>query len=183
MAEKIGLSIKSTLKCTVEEYLDRVSAEFQLYMTETNFDNVEYKRLDEYWWKVHDDSSLYRTLAGLAFNVMTLSIANVPAEEGFSVNKDFLDGRVSLSEKPLVSLRLTKDTLQHYGGKVTSYPITRELLSFCSKAYHRYESDLKSKKDAETLERAEKEKKKKELEKQKRKDITELEARKKKKLG
>lgn len=170
LAEKIGLSIKSTLKSTVEEYVDRVLTEFQLFLTDNSF-NDKYERLDEYWWIIHDASNSYKILSDLAFNVMTLSVANVPAEEGFSINKDFLDGRSSLSEKSLISLRLTKDTLLHYEAKkVTNFPITRELLTFCSKAYRRYELDLKSKKDAEALEKAEMEKRAKDIDKQNQKD-------------
>lgn len=95
---------------------------------------------------------------------MTLSITNVPAEQGFSINKDFLDGRVSLADKTLTSLRITKDTLLHYDGKVINFPITRELLALSSKSYNRYQLDLKSKKDADVLEKAEIEKKNKERE-------------------
>lgn len=87
LAEKNELSIKYTLKSSVEEYVDKIR--FQLYLTDALFD-AKFERSDEYWWKIHDALDSYRDLANLAFNNMTLSIASDSYHIGRNILKQLM---------------------------------------------------------------------------------------------
>lgn len=173
LAERIGSCLKNTLKSPVQDYVDKVHTEFQLYVTDNNLPKG-FKRLDEYWWAVLESTdNCYQNLCKLAFNVMIVAVTNVDAERGFSINKDILEGRSNMTEKTVISIRLVKDTILHYDKdsekNIAKFPVAEEMLNVCSKAYQRYEADQVSKKELEELEKAEKEKELRNIEEQKKK--------------
>lgn len=131
------------------------------------------KRLDEHWWNINDildpntEKPKYKNLADLCFAVMTLSVTNVEAERGFSINQSVLDGRESLSEKTLVSYRLVRDFILHHDNDCLKVNITNEMLSFANRAHKDYMENLRDQKDLESLAKEEAEKVKLSLQKEK----------------
>lgn len=71
LADKIGNSLKNTIKCPLQEFIDKVHTEFQLYVTDNDLP-TNIGRLDEYWWAVLDRNKGYVNLCKLAFHVMVI---------------------------------------------------------------------------------------------------------------
>lgn len=169
LAQKIGNSLKSSLKMSESDWVDKVVSEFNFFILEKDIPH-KFDRLDDFWFQIEDitedNRKKYKHLCDLCFHIMTLSVTNVEAERGFSINKMLLDGRESMSEITLKSYRLVKDSLIHNGNEPHKFPISQEMLSFASKASRKYKDYLEDKKQLESTQKHEEAQRKMDLENQ-----------------
>lgn len=110
---RIALSMAKVLKnsnftsLSPESYADLIDMEFSIYSTETlELADPDKMRIDHYWnfvgeIKGVDGNLKFKNLSQLAMACLCISHGNAVPERGFSLNKNLLIGRESLSRKLL----------------------------------------------------------------------------------
>ncbi len=109
---------------------------------------VNYKRIDEYWNKVLQITDLhgqpkYESLSVMIKAALCLSHGQADVERGFSLNKQIIEDRATLSEKVLCNIRTLKEVVNKYDS-VTKIPITRQLLAAHKNAFKMYKEALET---------------------------------------
>lgn len=149
-------------------------------------DQDEIDRIDHYWGyvlsrKTPSGRLKYKNLRKLVISCLCISHGNADVERSLSINKKLLTNeRTLLSEESLNGLRLTRDAVGMYKGKVTDIPMTKELQSSVAKSYQKYKDRIETEKAEFRL--TESKKTSIERTKRKRTAVTEAESRKKTKI-
>ena len=140
--------------CKTDSYIDKVDAEWLLYMASKDVDAVSSvitADIGSYWnfvSKVMDvtGSVMFPHLSFLAKACLTVSHGNAVAERGFSVNTALLaKDRLSLEETTIQAIRVVKEAIRLYGTP-TAVPVTRAMISAVRQAHSQYVSYLEAEK-------------------------------------
>lgn len=135
--------------------------EFAIYKTE-NFDypgdvSDPIENYRNFFGEIRgaDGNLKFKNLSNLALTCLCISHGNAVPERGFSLNKNMLDGRESLSEEIIEATRLVKDSVALHGG-ITNFPITRRLITLVEDSHRCYEQHLEEEKAKAAFERVRK---------------------------
>lgn len=136
--------------------------EFAIYKTETikyPWNPVE-DSMEQYWNFIGnltdvDGNFKFKNLTTLALAYLCISHGNAGPEQGFSVNKNLLDGKESLSEEIIEAIRLVKQSIRLHGG-ILKFPITQRLIDLVGSASLCYEQNLEKVKSAAAFEQSRK---------------------------
>jgi hypothetical protein len=87
----------------------------------------------------------YPALTAVVKMTLSLSHGQADVERGFSINKQVLDDRTTLSERVLCATRTVRKVINRYGS-IMNIPITPSLLSACRSSHRKYTDALENEK-------------------------------------
>ena len=150
--------LSETLPGISKEEVPLIRDEWKLYRADDIPDSKIYNdqdeidRIDHYWGyvlsrKTPSGRLKYKNLRKLVISCLCISHGNADVERSLSINKKLLTNeRTLLSEESLNGLRLTRDAVGMYKGKVTDIPMTKELQSSVAKSYQKYKDRIETEK-------------------------------------
>jgi hypothetical protein len=108
---------------------------------------ANYRRVDEYWHKILQITDLhgqpkFPSLGIVVKAALCLSHGQADVERVFSINKQVLEDRTTLSEQTLRATRTVKDVINRYDSSIIKVPITRKLLQAHKNSYQLYKDSL-----------------------------------------
>lgn len=135
-------------------------------------DSIKSMRLDHYWQKIFDmkdsfGNPKFKILTKLVKALLSLAHGNAECERGFSLNKNLLDNRSSLSIESINGLRQMKSHIKRIGG-LENLKIEKEILQSVKDAGQKYRQRIQTSQNIQKrkLELDEEEKKSDDLKKE-----------------
>ena len=141
-------TIATAMPCTSDEDVVKVLDEWRVYQeVEVPQEWKKLKRVDEYWGKILSmvnpmGNKRFPVLSVLVRSALSLAHGNADSERSLSENRKIATSeRALLSEKTLVGIRLSKDAVKSNDNNPFTYPISKEMLAFCSGAHAMYQKE------------------------------------------